>query len=162
MKNDVALLQLKKPFVFNDYVRSACLSGTSYLPPRTKCLVSGWGAIEGGVYRQTNLTYVPALEMPTVLMESGVVRHSDFFCEYAMGPAFDYYIHLCAGQEKGKKGVNNHDSGGPLICYDHDVWTLYGIIKGRTFAHPSRPSLFMNIIHFSKFIKKYASIEWWA
>ncbi|CDW55291.1 peptidase, S1A subfamily [Trichuris trichiura] len=169
-KNDIALIILENSFVFNDYVKSPCLSQNNYLPPRTKCLVSGWGAIEGGVYRQisklqnvslTHLTHVPPLQMPTRLMESGVKRHSDYFCEYAMGPAFDYEVHICAGQEKGRKGVNNHDSGGPLICYDHNLWTLYGITKGRTFVHPSRPSLFMKIASYAQFIRGRTGIEWW-
>uniref|UniRef100_A0A5S6QWQ3 Peptidase S1 domain-containing protein n=1 Tax=Trichuris muris TaxID=70415 RepID=A0A5S6QWQ3_TRIMR len=160
---DFALLILKQPLQFTDYVKSACLPSNHYLKPRVKCLISGWGAVEGGVFAQTDPFHVPPVKLPERLMESVAVRHSDAFCEdeSVVGNTYQNSIHICAGDAEGEKGVNNFDSGGPLICYDHGVWTLYGVIIRRSYRHESRPSVFMKVQYFTSMIRQHAKLEPW-
>lgn len=40
---------MKKPFVYNDYIRPACLPASSFMiPTDTSCIVSGFGVAKNG------------------------------------------------------------------------------------------------------------------
>lgn len=50
MDSDIALLQLAKPLEFNQYVRPVCLPAREEeVQPSSVCVVTGWGAHEGGM-----------------------------------------------------------------------------------------------------------------
>ncbi|KRY21930.1 Transmembrane protease serine 9 [Trichinella patagoniensis] len=138
---DYAILTLEQPFIFNDYVRSACLSARhEYLKPRTKCFAAGWGATTGGYYKPVMEGQKLRVELPSFpakLRQTTLTVHSHSFCEdeSVFSTSYDSKINLCAGDVFGENGINNCDSGGPLICLKEGLWTLYGISKGRSLNH---------------------------
>ena len=56
---DVALIKLRVPITFNNYVRPVCLPISSYPPGVPNCYVTGWGSTqEGGNAAQVNMTRI--------------------------------------------------------------------------------------------------------
>ncbi|KRX75762.1 Chymotrypsin B [Trichinella sp. T6] len=157
---DYAILTLEQPFIFNDYVRSACLSAMhEYLKPRTKCFAAGWGATTDGYYKPVMegqmLRFGPP-SFPAKLRQTTLTVHSHSFCEdkSVFSTSYDSRINLCAGDVLGKNGINYCDSGGPLICLKEGLWTLYGISKGRSLNHVTQPSFFVQVSGITSFLEK--------
>ena len=50
--NDVVILKLEAPLIFNNNVKPACLPNADWQPEhvKTKCITSGWGKREDGRY----------------------------------------------------------------------------------------------------------------
>ncbi|KRY32320.1 Chymotrypsinogen B [Trichinella spiralis] len=135
---DYGILILLQPLKFNDYVKPICIcKEREHLMPGTRCLIAGWGAIDGGAYK------------PTV--------YSNAYCANAsfFSKGYDSVINLCAGDDLGEKGVNNADSGMPLVCLSEGLWTMYGIARGRSAFPPKRLSLFIQIASITRFINFY-------
>ncbi|KRX45325.1 Transmembrane protease serine 9 [Trichinella murrelli] len=157
---DYAILTLEQPFIFNDYVRSACLSARhEYLKPRTKCLAAGWGATTGGYYKpviEGQKLRVRLPSFPAKLRQTTLTVHSHSFCEdkSVFSTSYDSKINLCAGDVFGENGINNCDSGGPLICLKEGLWTLYGITKGRSLNHVTQPSYFVQVSGITSFLEE--------
>ncbi|OUC43807.1 trypsin [Trichinella nativa] len=147
---DYAVLTLEQPFIFNDYVRSACLSAMhEYLKPRTKCFAAGWGATTGGYYKpvmEGQMLRGKPPSFPAKLRQTTLTVHSHSFCEdkSVFSTSYDSRINLCAGDVFGENGINYCDSGGPLICLKEGLWTLYGIAKGRSLNHAGSHDLTYN------------------
>ncbi|KRX64879.1 Transmembrane protease serine 9 [Trichinella sp. T9] len=157
---DYAILTLEQPFIFNNYVRSACLSARhEYLKPRTKCFAAGWGATTGGYYKPVMEGQILRAELPSFpakLRQTTLTVHSHSFCEdkSVFSTSYDSKINLCAGDVFGENGINNCDSGGPLICLKEGLWTLYGISKGRSLNHVTQPSLFVKVSGITSFLEE--------
>lgn len=50
MNNDIGLIVLKSPVIFNDYIQPICLpSKESKYEEGMKCTISGWGSIKSGI-----------------------------------------------------------------------------------------------------------------
>ncbi|KRZ03140.1 Chymotrypsinogen B [Trichinella zimbabwensis] len=161
---DYALLVLSAPLQFTDFVLSVCLpQSLEYLEPKTACLVAGWGGIDGGVYKPKiekvdgGISRIVLRELvpTTKLMQAVVKVSSDAFCEdeSVFSTAFDSSINLCAGDALGEKGINNFDSGGPLVCLKDGIWVAYGISVGRLYTHETQPSLFIRTSMLHQFLK---------
>ncbi|KRZ76775.1 Transmembrane protease serine 9 [Trichinella papuae] len=150
-RHDYAILTLDRPFIFDNYVCSACLSEMyEYLKPRTKCFAAGWGSTTGGYYKpvmENEGLVLQPLSFPAKLRQTTLTVHSHAFCEdeSVFSTSYDSRINLCAGDVFGENGINNCDSGGPLICLKEGLWTLYGIGKGRSLLHVTQPSLFVQM-----------------
>ncbi|XP_003379348.1 peptidase, S1A subfamily [Trichinella spiralis] len=131
---DYAVLTLERPFIFNGYVCSACLSAMhEYLKPRTKCFAAGWGATTGGYYKpvmEGRMLRGKPPSFPAKLRQTTLTVHSHSFCE-----------------------DESCDSGGPLICLKEGLWTLYGIAKGRSLNHVTQPSLFVKVSGITSFLE---------
>ncbi|XP_030640209.1 trypsin-2 isoform X2 [Chanos chanos] len=100
--NDIMLIKLSKPAVFNKYVQAIALP-TTCSKAGTQCLVSGWGnqITTGGV-----CVYLQCLDLP-------VISRSD--CQYAYGSLITENM-FCAGFLEGGKDSCQGDSGGPVVC----------------------------------------------
>lgn len=57
-RNDVVLLKLETPLVFNENVSAACLPPANYNPVNTKCYTSGWGHLSHSGKSPDNLQWV--------------------------------------------------------------------------------------------------------
>ena len=50
LKNDIAIIKLEKPLLFNNDRKPACLPTDSYYPVQDEnCFISGWGSTEQGI-----------------------------------------------------------------------------------------------------------------
>ena len=71
--NDVALIQLTEPLVFNDYIRPLCLptSGDTVWPsPNSRCFTAGWGYTNletGKTIAPTVITCLSIANVPSFL-----------------------------------------------------------------------------------------------
>lgn len=107
MVNDIALIKLAEPLMFNRYVRPICLPGPGRSgpisrweqgpPPTTVCTVIGWGVLSEGGSEPDNLKEVDLHIQPRCTGDND-------------GKA------ICAGEPDGGKDACQGDSGGPLIC----------------------------------------------
>ena len=56
LKNDLAIIKLEKPLVFNNNIQPACLPIHSYNPVQDEnCFISGWGSIEQGISKLSKI-----------------------------------------------------------------------------------------------------------
>ncbi|KAL4706521.1 hypothetical protein ACJJTC_015719 [Scirpophaga incertulas] len=114
--NDVAMLRLPgsaRPDLGHGI---ACLPQPyQLLPPRTTCVILGWGKKRPTDAHGTRILH----EAQVSTIQQGVCRRS--YWQYAITDNM-----VCAG--RGRRDSCAGDSGGPLLCRDHDMrYYLQGI-----------------------------------
>ncbi|KAK6317965.1 hypothetical protein J4Q44_G00112560 [Coregonus suidteri] len=120
MSYDIALLEINGHIRLGPSVQPICLPLPSEnFPPRTSCLVSGWGRTkERG-------------RLPAILREVQLELVEPAKCKYVLQtlrPTQQALTVLCAGPERGGKDACQGDSGGPLICPREDGhWAVVGV-----------------------------------
>ncbi|CDQ76835.1 unnamed protein product [Oncorhynchus mykiss] len=127
MSYDIALLEIngqirlgRFSLRYSPCVQPICLPLPSEnFPPRTSCLVSGWGRTkERGL-------------LPAILREVQLELVEPAKCKYVLQtlrPTQQALTVLCAGPERGGKDACQGDSGGPLICPREDGhWVVVGV-----------------------------------
>ncbi|XP_055909657.1 uncharacterized protein LOC129944326 [Eupeodes corollae] len=137
MNNDIAVIVMKNPVRFNDYIQPICLpqEGTEYKEGR-RCTISGWGSIQSGVSTPSNNLRVA--EIPVI---------SDEVCKlpHVYGNSVTEGM-FCAGFLEEGVDACEGDSGGPFVCSDSDAETLYGIISwGQQCGHANKPGVYVKI-----------------
>uniref|UniRef100_A0A4W6EE15 Transmembrane serine protease 13b n=1 Tax=Lates calcarifer TaxID=8187 RepID=A0A4W6EE15_LATCA len=115
---DIALLKLTSPVVFNDKVQPACLptSGQQFLHG-TKCWTSGFGTTEAG----SGTVSKDLMEVMVDIIGTPVCNNLRVY-----GGSVSRNM-LCAGDLNGGKDSCQGDSGGPLVCQKDNRWYLAGI-----------------------------------
>lgn len=136
--NDIAVLQLKKPFKLTPEVHNVPLPQNPPVP-KTLCQVSGWGYLNQDVPIVSNaLMYV---SLP--------IRSRKECCKL-----YENIIDLsagtfCAGYLKGGKDACQGDSGGGMICNG----ILTGIVSGGMgCAVPLLPGIYTDIFYYLDWI----------
>uniref|UniRef100_A0A1A9W7L9 limulus clotting factor C n=1 Tax=Glossina brevipalpis TaxID=37001 RepID=A0A1A9W7L9_9MUSC len=137
MNNDIALVLLKNPVRFNDYVQPVCLpEKTAHLDAERMCTISGWGSIKSGVSTPSNI--LRAAQVPILPDE---VCHQKHVYGNAMTDGM-----FCAGSLDESVDACDGDSGGPLVCSDEAGETLYGIISwGQHCGYANRPGVYVRV-----------------
>ncbi|CAF1198807.1 unnamed protein product [Rotaria sp. Silwood1] len=113
--NDIALLQLSEPLVFNSFIRPICLSSTNdSVKHGERTIVTGWGSTRGtGSFRY--------------LREVEVLIQSNDQCGLK---ALRWETNICAGLCKNSTcDACQGDSGGPMILLRNGRWYLVGLIS---------------------------------
>ncbi|XP_067647443.1 uncharacterized protein teq isoform X3 [Eurosta solidaginis] len=137
MNNDIALIVLKTPVKFNDYIQPVCLplKGAT-LTENRKCTISGWGSIKSGVSTPSNI--LRAAELP--ILSNEVCKQPHVYGASLTEGMF------CAGYMDESVDACDGDSGGPLICHDEDGETLYGIISwGQHCGYANKPGVYVRV-----------------
>lgn len=151
--NDIALLEMDRPFDLNGYVLPACLpryDETVY--PFTKCEVTGWG-------------WISDTEMATTLQKLTVPVLPHKYCESINIPLIDESPRLvasmmCAGYIDGKRDSCKGDSGGPLLCHRYGSGTdgeivVAGIVSwGRGCAKAGYTGVYTEVSPFGEWINQ--------
>ncbi|XP_078507128.1 trypsin-like [Lissotriton helveticus] len=137
-ENDIMLLKLATPAVYNEYVRALPLP-TSCVPEGTDCVVSGWGTLSS-----------PEDTFPDVLQCLNVKTVSQAVCAKAFPDDVIADGMLCAGVLEGGKDSCQGDSGGPLVCNNQ----LAGIVS---WGHlpcgaPGKPGVYTKICKYLEWI----------
>uniref|UniRef100_A0A8C9SFY3 trypsin n=1 Tax=Scleropages formosus TaxID=113540 RepID=A0A8C9SFY3_SCLFO len=134
--NDIMLIKLKQPAVFNEFVHPIPLA-SSCARPGEACLVSGWGnQINTGVHYAAVLQ---CLNLP-ILSESQ--------CRNSYGSLITDNM-LCAGFLEGGKDSCQGDSGGPLVCHGQ----LQGVVSwGSGCAEPGYPGVYAEVCRYIDWI----------
>ncbi|RXN12063.1 transmembrane protease serine 11B [Labeo rohita] len=145
--NDIALLKLRSPVTFTDYIRPVCLAAyNSVFNSGTDSWITGWGNISEGV----------ALPSPKVLqeVEVPVIGNRQCNCLYGVGNITDNMI--CAGLLEGGKDSCQGDSGGPMVSKQSSVWVQSGIISfGTGCARPETPRVFARVSRYQEWISSF-------
>ncbi|XP_039149703.1 uncharacterized protein LOC6737381 isoform X2 [Drosophila simulans] len=144
MNNDIALVVLKTPLKFSDYVQPICLPDkNAELVEDRKCTISGWGSIKSGV--STPAQVLGSAELP--ILADHVCKQSNVY-----GSAMSEGM-FCAGSMDESVDACEGDSGGPLVCSDDDGETLYGLISwGQHCGFKNRPGVYVRVNHYIDWI----------
>ncbi|XP_056595669.1 ovochymase-2-like isoform X3 [Triplophysa dalaica] len=108
MSHDIALLEIKGRIQFGNLIKPLCLPNPGErFPPKTMCVVAGWGRIkERG-------------PLPLILQEVDLDVVEQSRCKQVLQtlrPGQKVFTVLCAGPERGARDACQGDSGGPLLC----------------------------------------------
>ncbi|XP_043950596.2 uncharacterized protein LOC108029525 isoform X6 [Drosophila biarmipes] len=144
MNNDIALVVLKTPLKFSDYVQPICLPDKkAELVQDRKCTISGWGSIKSGV--STPAQVLGSAELP-ILADHVCKQPNVYGAAMAEGM-------FCAGSMDESVDACEGDSGGPLVCSDDDGETLYGLISwGQHCGFKNRPGVYVRVNHYIDWI----------
>ncbi|XP_035019715.2 trypsin-1 [Hippoglossus stenolepis] len=133
--NDVMLIKLSKPAVFNQYVQPVALP-TSCAPAGTMCTVSGWG---NTMSSSANGDKLQCLDLP-------ILSFSDCNNSY---PGMITNAMFCAGYLEGGKDSCQGDSGGPVVCNGE----LQGVVSwGYGCAERGNPGVYAKVCIFSNWL----------
>uniref|UniRef100_A0A673GL14 Ovochymase 2 n=1 Tax=Sinocyclocheilus rhinocerous TaxID=307959 RepID=A0A673GL14_9TELE len=159
MSYDIALLETKGRIHFGDFIKPVCLPypGERF-PPKTMCVVGGWGRIT----EKGPLSSV-LQEVQLNLLEQSKCKH----VLQTLRPGQKTFTVLCAGPDSGGRDACQGDSGGPLLCPRADGrWVAAGVTSwgkgcGRSWNNnkikPSfrrgSPGVFTDVLMFLSWIK---------
>ncbi|BFF99126.1 uncharacterized protein DMAD_07097 [Drosophila madeirensis] len=144
MNNDIAVVVLKRPLKFSDYVQPICLPDkNAVLQANRNCTISGWGSIKSGV--STPAQVLRSAELP--ILPDATCKQSKVY-----GSAMSEGM-FCAGSMDESVDACEGDSGGPLVCSDDDGETLYGLISwGQHCGYMNRPGVYVRVNHYIDWI----------
>ncbi|KAL1247429.1 hypothetical protein QQF64_022805 [Cirrhinus molitorella] len=156
---DIALLEIKGRIHFGYFVKPVCLPypGERF-PPKTMCVVGGWGRI------------IEKGPLPSVLQEVQLDLIEQGKCKHVLQtlrPGEKTFTVLCAGPERGGRDACQGDSGGPLLCPRADGhWVAVGVTSwgkgcGRSWnnnkikplSRRGSPGVFTDVLMFLTWIK---------
>ncbi|XP_048026951.1 serine protease 27-like [Megalobrama amblycephala] len=143
--NDIALLKLRSPITFTDYIRPVCLAADgSVFNNGTDSWITGWGNISRRV----------SLPSPNVLpeVEVPVIGNRQCSCLYGVGKITDNMI--CAGLLEGGKDSCQGDSGGPMVSNQSSVWVQSGIVSFGC-ARPEYPGVYTRVSRYQEWITSF-------
>ncbi|RXM96888.1 Acrosin [Acipenser ruthenus] len=137
-KHDIAMLQMREPMEFGDYVRPVCFPDNSTFAPEewVSCHVTGWRFVNGGKAEEPRVLR----QAPTRLIPSKTCNQSDWYNGTVDEGNF------CAGWAGRCQG----DGGGPLVCLlpNSERWILIGIMSwGSGCNLPKRPVIYTSTKH---------------
>ncbi|KAG8201309.1 hypothetical protein JTE90_016790 [Oedothorax gibbosus] len=147
LRNDIAVLKLVRPVVFNEFVRTICLPEPEkdYLGKHTT--LAGWGHLNEDSNSRRS----------TILQEASLTVIGNEECSATHGVPVAESV-LCASAPTKDKGACNGDSGGPLMLLDSDErWKVVGIVSwGRRGCNPTFPTAYSRVAHYLDWIKEHA------
>lgn len=149
--NDIALLVVDQPFQLTDVVNTICI------PPQSvsnedgaQCASGGWGKNMAGHRGQYQAT-LKKIILPIVSRSKCEKK----LRQTRLGPFYNLHESLmCAGG--GRRDTCRGDGGSPLFCeIPQDVGRFYqaGIVAAGIGCGSDAPGLYVNIAHFSNWIK---------
>nr|XP_048302227.1 transmembrane protease serine 11C [Myodes glareolus] len=142
--NDIAVVHLSSPVLFESNIRRACLPEvTQKFPPNSDVVVTGWGTLKSDG------------ESPNILQKGRVKIIDNKTCN--SGKAYGGVITpgmLCAGFLEGSVDACQGDSGGPLVSEDSKgIWFLAGIVSwGDECALPNKPGVYTRVTYYRNWI----------
>ncbi|EAA03610.4 AGAP010635-PA [Anopheles gambiae str. PEST] len=151
LENDIAILRVEIPIIFNDYIQPVCLWKRDdgfdlpnvYNQPGT---VVGWGLSENNRIGTT----LNEAQMPVVNSWTCLASDRAFFGRFLQSKAF------CAGYKNGT-GVCNGDSGGGMFFQFQNRWYLKGIVS---FSSVNDYSGWCNLRQYIGFTDASQYIDW--
>jgi len=151
--NDVSVLRLDEPLVFDDIVKPMKLAEPGYEPAEgTVCINSGWGSVSDTQFPEmpNKLQYV---ELPIIGREACQSNYD------GINGVTDGMI--CAGSDAGGISPCSGDSGGPLVCPDlNGEWYLAGVVSWGMIpcGQAHYPGVFANVAHFRDWLDAHIAM----
>ncbi|XP_070210445.1 uncharacterized protein [Littorina saxatilis] len=157
--NDIAVLRLSKPLVFNSRVSPICLPNVTDVMPR-RCVVAGWGSTNHAL--QT---------LPSSMRTVSLWAYNRTECQRTfptfrfLGYSMSYYLKegvFCAANSTfGGQDSCQGDSGGPLFCLmtskegegQGEHYTQFGVVSwGDDCGKPGKPGFYTYLPTFRSWI----------
>ncbi|KAJ8407216.1 hypothetical protein AAFF_G00288920 [Aldrovandia affinis] len=143
--HDIALLRMRSPIRFTDYVRPVCLGPKVFtealVEAGSMARVSGWGRLR---FQGTEATVLQKVELPFVDRTECKDSSSDRISRYM----------FCAGYYDQGKDSCQGDSGGPHTNRYHDTWFLTGIVSwGEECAKEGKYGVYTRVSHYYRWIR---------
>ncbi|XP_066953863.1 uncharacterized protein [Macrobrachium rosenbergii] len=119
LHNDIALIELETPLVFQYHINSVCLPSVNQIPESgTRCIASGWGkdAFTGNyqaILKKVDVPFVARDYCQQLLRKTRLGKY------FVLDKSF-----MCAGGEENKDACEG-DGGGPLVCEDPATGRYY-------------------------------------
>ncbi|KAL4240876.1 hypothetical protein ACF0H5_001661 [Mactra antiquata] len=145
LENDIALLRLEEPIIYNERVKPICVPPTRYrvVPINYPCYTTGWGDTRG----TGNRLVLNQAMMPII---------SGYFCSRNdwYGSRFIAGLTFCAGYMDGSKDACTGDSGGPFNCKYDGKWYVQGIASwGYDCGQPKWPGIYTDVSKYGTWIR---------
>uniref|UniRef100_A0A8D1CPV8 Peptidase S1 domain-containing protein n=1 Tax=Sus scrofa TaxID=9823 RepID=A0A8D1CPV8_PIG len=150
MNNDIALLLLDTPIVFNNLKKPICMPKQPGPSTWHQCWVTGWGQIKTGTKEpmETEL-----MKVPMTIVDWGKCLKQF--------PKLTKNM-LCAGYQNESYDACQGDSGGPLACTTQSDkrWYQVGIISwGRSCGQKNTPGIYTSLENYTVWIKNVTEME---
>ncbi|XP_055945560.1 plasma kallikrein-like [Argiope bruennichi] len=143
--NDVALLKLKKPFIFDNHTQAACLpQQQDSLDVDSKGIILGWGKHKStAIYGTDDLHQA---EVPIVDPEECQKSYDTYPITQTV---------ICAGYKQGRVDSCAGDSGGPLLVQKKGRWTLFGVTSfGDGCGEKGKYGIYSSVPKYVKWIRR--------
>ncbi|XP_062709478.1 uncharacterized protein LOC134288486 isoform X1 [Aedes albopictus] len=146
MNNDIAVVLLKTPIRFSEYVQPVCLPAKSQpYQEGMNCTISGWGSTQSG--SSVHSLELRAAKVP--LLSDATCNKPEVYGNNITEGMF------CAGTLDGGVDACEGDSGGPLVCASSRGHTLYGIISwGLHCGYANKPGVYVKVAHYLDWIEQ--------
>lgn len=119
-QHDIALIRLREPLPFTDYIRPICLPPQGSNPSTgNELYVAGWGRTENAKYSAKKLKLI----VPVAGQQQCASKFNQARIQILS-------THLCAGGKRGEDSCQG-DSGGPLMRKDsrNNQWFVEGVVS---------------------------------
>ncbi|XP_071427269.1 coagulation factor X-like [Pithys albifrons albifrons] len=143
--NDIALIKLREPITFSEYIIPACLPRPDFanevLMNQRSGVVSGFGReFEGGrLPKKLKVLEVPYVDRNTCNQSSNFVITENMFC---------------AGYDTEQKDACQGDSGGPHVTRYKDTYFVTGIVSwGEGCAEKGKYGVYTKLSRFLRWVK---------
>ncbi|XP_058689952.1 coagulation factor X-like isoform X1 [Poecile atricapillus] len=148
--NDIALLKLKEPIRFSEYVVAACLPKADFanevLMNQRSGRVSGFGhEFDGGeLSKKLKVLEVPYVNRSTCKQSTSYVFTENMFC---------------AGYDTEQKDACQGDSGGPHVTRYKDTYFVTGIVSwGEGCARKGKYGVYTKLSRFLRWVRTVMSL----
>jgi len=151
LTHDIALMELKTPVQFNNYVQPVCLPNQSAIVGK-ECYITGWGKTSHPG-KSTNILQQGRLK---IVSKDTCSKLNPLMLKVPVTDAM-----LCAGSGGSSRTSGCHgDSGGPFVCNSNGRWTLHGAVSHGPNDCQSRRaySVFARVHFFRDWIKKHSNL----
>ncbi|XP_061828384.1 ST14 transmembrane serine protease matriptase a [Nerophis lumbriciformis] len=145
--NDIALMELDSPVVYNDYIRPICVPAAQHdFPVGSTVWITGWGATREGGFAATLLQKA----------QVRIINHG--VCDGLMGGQLTTRM-MCAGVLSGGVDACQGDSGGPLSIPSGNRMFLGGVVSwGDGCARRNKPGIYTTVTKFRGWIKQNTGV----
>ncbi|XP_077007972.1 serine protease 55 [Tamandua tetradactyla] len=150
MDNDIALLLVDTPIIFNDLKVPICLPKESNHSTWHECWAAGWGWTKTGDKNSAN---TDLLKVPMIIMDRE--ECSKKFPKVTKNM-------MCAGYRNENYDACQGDSGGPLVCTPEpgEKWYQVGIISwGKSCGQTNVPGIYTLLANYNFWIKNVTQLE---
>uniref|UniRef100_T1J7P7 Peptidase S1 domain-containing protein n=1 Tax=Strigamia maritima TaxID=126957 RepID=T1J7P7_STRMM len=144
--NDIALVHVRRPLEYTDYVIPACLPRPfEPIEKDIKIHVTGFGKTENF----TNIGLLKQVELPVINQSICNEIHKNTLSDSM----------FCAGGQSGHDSCQG-DSGGPAVVNYFGRWKLLGIVSwGDECAVEDKPGVYTKVSHFIPWIEETTGIR---
>ncbi|KAH8394272.1 hypothetical protein KR215_012044 [Drosophila sulfurigaster] len=150
--NNIAMLQLEKPFSNAPHISPICLNNSVYSLNRTNCFVSAWGS-RSSILRSFNTSLINSKSCESKLHAQKIHWFGDFIRDDLLCSKALPHIETC--------GV---DSGSPLVCSfkrSPKQYALVGLVtcgwRSTKVIHNLQPGIYSNVAYFADWIDEQQS-----